>query len=226
MRTRGLTAGALALAAATMSCAIGPGDDEATTAPPEPIPLDLSIDRVDIAHGALRLRATMIDGSADVWLTTGDSCGSVDIGRGSTTRSTFVWSLAEDEVVLAMKCDLVARARVMTEAGLVLESVALSVSPEVAAAPSDDESAFEVTISSSGDVTIRVGSGEQAFSHLELVRALLAQTPLDVWGRPFATTVSVGGTELEVEPPVPEPSAEPESESSEVEPASPTEESN
>src|SRR5579862_5644446 len=131
MLVRGLAAGALALLAATVSCVAGEGDEEATVAAPEELALDLIIDKLDIAHGALRMSATMNEGSADVWLSVGEACGSAEIGRGMANRSSFVWALAADEVALAMKCDLVVRARVVTETGMVVKAASLSVSPIV-----------------------------------------------------------------------------------------------
>jgi|HubBroStandDraft_1064217.scaffolds.fasta_scaffold141585_1 hypothetical protein len=188
MLNRGLTVAALGLFAATMGCAAGGIDEDSTAEPAADEPLDLTIDRVDVAHGALRLSASMIDGSADVSLSAGPPCGGGELGRGMATRSGFVWALAEDELALALTCDLVVHARVTTAAGLLVKSISLPVAAGVASSSTDETA------------ELQVGSSEFHPSHLDLARSVLARRPIMVGGTPFTTSLSIGGVELEVEP--------------------------
>jgi hypothetical protein len=209
MLCRGLAAGALALLAATVGCVAGEGDDEATVEAPEELPLDLTIDKLDIAHGALRLSATMSEGSADVSLLLGEACGSAEVGRGMANRSTFVWALAEDEVALAMKCDLVVRARVVTETGMLVKAASLSVLPLVGSSSDDEGPQLQGTSSSTEGITLAFGSGELAISHSDFAHAIVLQRPLVFEGASFPTSLSVGGVELQIEPDVVAPDPEP-----------------
>jgi hypothetical protein len=221
MQSRVLFAGALALLAATVSCVAGGNDDEATDDSLPDIPLDLIIDRVDIAHGALRLSARMREGSADVSVLAGEACGSGDIGRGVSTRSTLVWFLAEDEIAKALKCGLVVHARVVAEKGVrVVKSVFLSVSPDVASSGAEEGPQVEGTVSSTADVRVAFASGELTLSHLDFARSMLSRSPV-VFGRSsFDTSLSVAGVELEVEPTEP---PSPEVEAPEIESTEPVE---
>ncbi len=199
MLSRGLTAGALALLASTVSCIAGEGDDEATVEPPAEVPLDLTVDQVDIAHGALRLRATMREGSADVSVSVGKACGSTEVGRGMANRSTFVWALAEDELALAMKCDLVVRARVLDETGVVVKSASLSVSPLVASS-GDEGPELQGTASSEEGVSLAFGSGALSISRADFARSVLMRRPIVFEGASFDTSISVAGVDLEADP--------------------------
>lgn len=200
MGSRGLTAGALALLAATVGCMTGEGDDEATVETSPEVPLDLTVDQLDIAHGSLRLSATMREGSADVSVTVGKACGSTEIGRGMANRSTFVWALAEDEVALAMKCDLVVRARVLDETGVVVKSVSLSVSPVVAVSGTDQGAELQGTSTSEEGVTLAFGSGELSVSQADFARSVVMQRPIVFGGASFDTSVSIAAVELGAEP--------------------------
>jgi hypothetical protein len=199
MLSRGLAAGALALLVATMSCVAGQGDDESTDEAPAEVPLDLTIDRIEVAHGQLRLSATMGEGSADVSLLVGDACGSTEVGRGMATRSTFVWALAEDELAMAIKCDLVVQARVVTENGVIVKSLSLAVLPEVVSSAADEGLSLQATTTSENGVALPFGSGSHAVSQLDFARAVIMQRPLVVEGASFDTSVAVGGIGLEVE---------------------------
>jgi|SRR5580658_1817182 hypothetical protein len=209
MRCRGLAAGALAHLAATVSCMAGEGGDEATVEAPKEPPLDLTIDKLDIAHGALRMSATMREGSADVSLLVGEACGSAEIGRGMANRSTFVWALAEDELALAIKCDLVVRARVLTETGMVVKAASLFVSPIVGSSGADEGPQLQATSSSAEGITLAFGSGELAISQLDFARAVVLQRPFLFEGASFPASLSVGGVELQVEQDVGAPGPEP-----------------
>jgi hypothetical protein len=199
MLSRSLPAGALALLAATVSCTTGEGDDEATVETSPEVPLDLTVDQVDIAHGSLRLSATMREGSADVSVTVGKACSSTEVGRGMANRSTFVWALGEDEVALAMKCDLVVRARVREETGVVVKSASLSVSPLVASSDTDEGPQLQGTSSSENGVILAFGSGELSVSQVDFARSVVMRRPLAFEGASFDTSVSVAGVELEAE---------------------------
>jgi hypothetical protein len=224
MPCRGLAAGALALLAATVSCVAGEGDDEGTVQAPDERPLDLTIDKLDIAHGALRMSATMSEGSADVSLLVGEACGYAEIGRGMANRSTFVWALAEDEVALALKCDLVVRARVVTETGRVVKSAPLSVSSIVGSSGADEGPQLQGTSSSAQGIVLAFGSGELAISQLDFARAVVLQRPFIFEGASFPASISVGGVELQVEPDVVAPDPEPsEQEPTGTEPTEPGE---
>jgi hypothetical protein len=217
MLNRGLTVAALALFVATMGCAAGDIDEDATAEPPADEPLDLTIDRVDIAHGALRLSASVIDGSADVSLSAGRPCQSGELGRGMATRSGFVWALAEDELALALTCDLVVRARVMTAAGPLVKSMSLPFAASVASSSTDDP-ADPVAMATGEELNVIVGSSEVHLSHLDFARAVLTRRPIVIGGTALTTSLSVGGVELEVEPSDPEPT-----EPTEGEPGEPSE---
>jgi hypothetical protein len=113
-------------------------DDESLGDTEAEVPLDLTVDRVDIDHGSLRIHATMADGSADVRVSLGDACGRGEIGSGMATRSALVWTLGEAELAQALACDLVVRARVRAGIGTELRKANLPVAPGARAADSDE----------------------------------------------------------------------------------------
>src|SRR5258708_28782573 len=112
MDALGVAAGALVLLAGTVSCEAPGGDQGEPAEPEEEVQLDLAVDRVDFAHGALRLGATMVDGAADVRMTLGEACDRREVGRGTSTLSSLVWLLGETDVADALGCGLVVRAHV------------------------------------------------------------------------------------------------------------------
>jgi hypothetical protein len=124
------------LLAATLSCASG-GDDPSVQEPSiaeEEEALDLSVDRVDIVHGALRMSATMRAGSADVSILLAPSCERRQVGRGMATRTALVWALSERDLADVLGCAaLLVRARVATERGRHVSKIAtLGVAVDVA----------------------------------------------------------------------------------------------
>jgi hypothetical protein len=136
MHSHVLSAGALVLLAATVSCESGaddPTEEEPPTAEAE-VALDLSVDRVDIVHGALRVSAMMREGSADVSILLGPPSERRDVGRGMATRTALVWALSERDLADALGCAaLLVRARVATERGRHVSKVAsLAVAADVA----------------------------------------------------------------------------------------------
>jgi hypothetical protein len=132
MQGRGLVAGALLLLASTVSCAppAEDGDDGEDGVSME-LPLDLTLDHVDVVHGSLRLRATMADGSPDVSIVLGDGCDGREVGRGMATRVSLVWALDENDLADALRCNLVVRVHAWTDEGRVVETSALELVPEV-----------------------------------------------------------------------------------------------
>jgi hypothetical protein len=124
----------MALAVAAMSGCAQQGDagDGPQEPPAEDQPLDLTVDSLDVVHGALRLSATMVDGAADVSVRLGGACDAREVGGGISTRSALVWSFGERDLAEALACGLVVRARVREEAHLVNKTAALSLKPDVA----------------------------------------------------------------------------------------------
>jgi hypothetical protein len=135
MGYRGLAA---VLCAAMLGCASRAGhspEDEGLVE--ETIPLDLSVDRVDVAHGALRVGAKMHEGSSDVSVSLDEGCEHREVGGGIATPSTLMWTFAADEVADAIGCGLLVVARARTPAGPVLKVASLAVVAQVA--PSEAE---------------------------------------------------------------------------------------
>jgi hypothetical protein len=134
MNVRGSLATISLVLGMVAGCASPAGDDdpsEETAAEEEP--LDLTVDSLDIVHGALRLRATMVDGSADVSVRLGSDCEHREVGGGLSTPSTLVWSLGDDDVADAIGCGLVVRARVRDGARHVNKVAPLGVTVDMAA---------------------------------------------------------------------------------------------
>jgi hypothetical protein len=132
MDTRGSLAASLFACVMVGCAASGPDEAAGGEAPiPEQV-LDISVDTVDIVHGALRIIATMVDGSAEVSLRLGGECDHRDVGGGLSTPSTLVWSLGEADVADAIACGLVVRARGRDGAQLVDKVADLTVATDIA----------------------------------------------------------------------------------------------
>jgi hypothetical protein len=95
-------------------------------------PLDITVDTLDIVHGALRVRATMVDGAADVSVRLGGDCAHREVGGGLSTQSTLVWSFGDNDVADAIGCGLLVRARVRDGTGYVNRVGELGVAVDVA----------------------------------------------------------------------------------------------
>jgi hypothetical protein len=108
-----------------------------------------------------------------------------------------------------MKCDLVVRARVVTETGTVVKAASLSVLPLVGSSSADEGPQLQGTSSSTEGITLAFGSGELAISHSDFARAVVLQRPLVFEGASFPTSLSVGGVELQVEHSIVAPDPEP-----------------
>ena len=173
---------------------------------PESEPLDLSIDRVDISHGGLRVTATMHGGSADVWVTLGDDCKGREVGGGMATPSSLVWTLGEDDLAGALACDLEVIARTATSSGYVLRRASVAVSAEMRPSPSQEPPPLPSL--SRSDVEMEVvfagGSAEETPSfvlpHRDFARSVLSSRPLRFGSWSFDPSVWVGGVALETEP--------------------------
>jgi hypothetical protein len=131
MHARGLLA-TVSIVGAMGGCAAG-GGDPSEEPPDEEQPLDLTVDSLDIAHGALRVSATMVDGAADVSVRLGGDCEHREVGGGLSTLSTLVWSLGDNDVAESIRCGLVVRARVRDGARYVHKVAELAVTVDVAA---------------------------------------------------------------------------------------------
>jgi hypothetical protein len=155
MEARGKLAGALVLLAAAVSCAPPAEDGEhGETVEPE-VPLDLTVDHVDVAHGSMRLRATMADGSPELSIVLGRRCDEDEVGRGAAanetvgrgmaTRVSLVWAFDDNDVAEALRCDLVVRAHAWTDQGRVVETTDLAFVPDVTpiSVPAPDEGASD-----------------------------------------------------------------------------------
>jgi hypothetical protein len=133
MNVRGSLATISLVLCAIGGCAAPAGGDPSGETPAEDEPLDLAVDSLDIVHGALRLTATMMDGSADVSVRLGSDCDHREVGGGVSTRSTLVWSLGDDDVADAIGCGLVVRARVRDGTRHVNKVAELGVTVDMAA---------------------------------------------------------------------------------------------
>ena len=241
MDARGMAARASALLAAAVSCATlscapqGTEDEGAATALEPELALDLSVDRVDISHGALRVTATMVDGAADLSVRLADGCGGREVGGGISTLSTIVWTFGAADLADMLGCDLVVRARVRSERGYVTKAATLSVGVDTSVAgepESEPPQAIEYGLSteavsitfrpvkpgaklSAGDSLIEPApiDGEERPGDArtfdipcgDFARSLILRRPLMLDGVPFDTSLSVGGTALEPDPTSPEP---------------------
>ncbi len=132
MDARGLVVGISLLAMATAHCATPPKpEDEADEGPIEEAQLDLTVDSVDVIHGALRLRATMVDGAADVSVTLGGDCERREAGGGLSTASTLTWTLGDGDLADALGCGLAVRANVRSGGRYVSKLAQLAIAVEV-----------------------------------------------------------------------------------------------
>jgi hypothetical protein len=173
-----MTAGMIALLAATVSCATAFEDGPPARSDDEE-PLTLSVDYVDILHGALRVSATMVDGSADLSVSLGAGCEPREVGGGIATPSRFVWTFSADELADALSCGFLVRAISATATRRVTKTASLPVAVEVTTLDSDDAPQLP-------DIAPE-----------DIAHAVLLQRPLSVGGYLFEAALSVGGTAIE-----------------------------
>jgi hypothetical protein len=130
MDVRGSLATGSLIVCAMGGCAAHPGEEEL---PAKDQPLDISVDSLDVVHGALRVGATMVDGAADVSVRLGGDCEHREVGGGLSTLSTLVWALGDNDVAEAIGCGLVVRARVRDGVRSVNKVAELGVAVEMVA---------------------------------------------------------------------------------------------
>ncbi len=172
-----------ALFAVTAGCAAGAEERVETEGVDdvEASPLEITVERVEVVHGALRVRGEMADGSADVWWSLGDACDGREVGRGFATRASFTWMLDEGELADALACGLVVRARTRSGARRRIETAVLPVAASLSA---------------------RVEGGEGpagAPSYLDCARALLRGRPMALGEHSFDVSVAVNDVALEAD---------------------------
>jgi hypothetical protein len=219
------------LLAATLSCQAGAGDPSEDEQSLEEEPLDFSVDRVDIARGALRLTATMHEGSADVSISLGAGCARRAVGGGTATPSSLIWAFGADELAGALGCDLLVVARATTPTGHVFKvasvpvvaELALSVPEEALSLPGVSRSTSDMylvfehvrareklsvgdSLIESSSVSASVSSDVQpaarfAFAHRDFARAILSHRPLRLGTSSFEPSVLIGGVVVEAQPP-------------------------
>jgi hypothetical protein len=75
------------------------------------VPLDLTMESVQLVRGRMRFTASMDEGSPDVSVWLGPRCEAREIGRGIATGTRVVWTLSADELGRALECQLTLKAR-------------------------------------------------------------------------------------------------------------------
>jgi hypothetical protein len=210
MDGRSLIAAAAVLVSATAACATPPGaEGVADEEPEEEVPLQLAVDSVDVVHGALRVIATMTEGSADVSVRLGGDCEPREAGGGFSTISTLVWTFREDDLADAIDCGLVVRARVRTGRRYEIKRAEVAVSASVS--PPTDESDSEADVPARSPQVVQNEEATDPASTLDtteapsyetvdVARAALLGRPLVVDGVPCVVSLDVGGTPLQAEP--------------------------
>jgi len=145
----------LSLVGVMSACAAPAGEgDPWEETPDKDEPLDVTVDSLDVVHGALRVSATMVDGAADVSVRLGGDCEHREVGGGLSTLSTFVWAIGDNDVAEAIGCGFLVRARVRDGARHVNKVAELAVTIDVAAQdpenPEDGPQLQTVTMSETG----------------------------------------------------------------------------
>ena len=164
MSVRGAFAAVCLVVGAAAGCA-DPGDlEDAPEEPPPDEPLDVTLDAVEVVHGALRVRATMANGSDDVSVRLGGDCDHVEVGGGLSTLSTLDWSFGEQEVADGIDCGFMLSARVWDSSRFL---------HRVASWPVTVEMRIDRI-----DLAGATGSGGSADASIDLARAFLRDRPL------------------------------------------------
>lgn len=139
MDVRGSLATAWLLMIPLGGCAAPTAEEAAPQeAPVAEEPLDMTVEALDVVHGALRLSVTMVDGAADVSVRLAGPCEKREIGGGLSTRSTLVWSLGDGDLAEAIRCGLLLRARVREGVRAVDRIAELGVAVDVSAAEGEN----------------------------------------------------------------------------------------
>jgi hypothetical protein len=228
-----------ALLCASTACSAPTNDEEPPMVPEIEENLELSVDALDVRHGALRIEASMTDGSADVSMWLGETCEAREVGHGFATPAGFAWSLSRDEIASAIECNLLVVARGKNDEGLrVRRTTTLAV--QAALVADGAESVTLLSQAASGDSTkltfqapsparrlhiagsvigveddedVEAPAGSFASSFLvgndDLALSLLARRRVTLLGEHFLTTITVDKMTLDVSDPEP-PAAAPE----------------
>jgi hypothetical protein len=212
MNARGLALRASLLLATTAHCATPEedGGDRADDTPVEDVPLDLQVDAVEVVHGALRLRATMIGGSPDVSVALGGTCEAREVGGGLSTAMSLTWTLGEADVADAIDCGLLVRAtvragrRTARRVAPLAVSVALVAATEEVAdsteAPADDDAPQDdssQTLAQPPAVDLAPDPVTSTVTPArDLARALLLHRQVVVDGAAFDVSLEVGSVPL------------------------------
>lgn len=139
MQGRGSLTAASLVECSLVGCAPPDARDEVPYEAPVVEPLDVTIDAIDVVHGGLRVRATMVDGAADVSMRLAGDCAHRPVGGGMATRWAIVWSLSTPEVADAISCGLEVHAFGRDGARSVDKVATLGVGVEVSAEPREDD---------------------------------------------------------------------------------------
>ncbi|MBX3192397.1 MAG: hypothetical protein KF819_35730 [Labilithrix sp.] len=143
-----------ALCATSLACS-APTNDE----PDEPreieVALALSIDDVDVRHGAVRIAATMDEGSPDVSMWLGSACEEREVGHGIATHASFTWHLTREELGRAIACNLVVRVRARGDDGARVRKVA-TVDVGVSFTAEDPDESPDLREQTTGSETTRL----------------------------------------------------------------------
>lgn len=170
---------------ASSGCAAPTGPEEP---PPEVVrqePMDVGVDSLDVIHGALRIVATMADGSADLSVTLGGRCEHREVGGGVSTATTLVWAFEERDVADALACGLTVHARAREDGAEVDKVADLAVAVELS--PSDPDAPDAA----------RDAPPPPTFATLEVAQSVLHGLPLRSEGRSFEASLSVAGTPVQ-----------------------------
>jgi hypothetical protein len=218
MEVRGSLA-AMAIAVGAMACAAPTADDGEVEPPAEEQPLDITVDAVEVVHGALRLSATMTDGAADVSVHLGAQCDRREIGGGVSTPSTLVWSLGEEDLAAAVRCGLQVRARGREGRRRVDRIADLPVTPSMDPADENAQDGPQIQWYAASDggvllVFVSTAPGDRLDTHddaleatsddggvarflmpeIDFARSLLRGDEAHVGGSTFEPALAVGGT--------------------------------
>ncbi|HEX3769929.1 MAG TPA: hypothetical protein VHV30_03645 [Polyangiaceae bacterium] len=190
-------------------CAGPVGVDAPDEEPPAPDePLTMTVDAVDLSHGALRFFGTMDDGSADLTVQLGGDCEHREIGGGFATATGFVWSLSDTDLVDALPCNLRVRARAREGSRVVHKVADLAVALDMIAVDTDRGPQVRA-IGVDGDA-VNVGVSTEGGDDGDLDRfaiplgefartVVLGRRPrLD--GAEFYAWASIGAVAMEVQP--------------------------
>jgi hypothetical protein len=107
-------------------------------------------------HGALRIVATMVDGSADVSVRLGGDCEHRDVGGGLATPSALVWSFGDGDLAEAIGCGLVVRAHARGGGRRVDRVAELTMEVDVGTGESGDGNAPTLQSVTASDGVIRL----------------------------------------------------------------------